>query len=54
MLHVLHVFQRFVQNVSSVLDVCCKRSHLDVVYVSHICYNNIFQMFQLFQYYMLQ
>jgi hypothetical protein len=45
MLHMLQVFQRFVQNVSSVLDVCCKHSDLDVAYVSHICCNNMFQMF---------
>ena len=46
----LQVFKRFVQNVSSVLDVCCKRSDLDVAYVSHICCN-MFQMFQLFRSY---
>jgi hypothetical protein len=38
----LQVFQRFVQNVSSVLDVCCKRFDLDIVYVLHICCNNMF------------
>ena len=32
----LQVFQRFVQNVSSVPDVCCKCSDLDVAYVSHM------------------
>jgi hypothetical protein len=30
----VEVFQRFVQNVSSVPDVCCKCSDLDVAYVS--------------------
>ena len=49
----LQVFQRFVQNISSILDVCCKRSDLDVAYVSHICSNNMFQMFQLFQSYVV-
>jgi hypothetical protein len=47
----LRVFQRFVQNISSVLDICCKRSDLDVAYISHICCNYMFQMFQLFQFY---
>jgi hypothetical protein len=47
----LQVFQKFVQNISSVLDICCKRSDLYVVYVSHICGSNMFQMFQLFQSY---
>jgi hypothetical protein len=42
----LRVFQKFVQNISSIPDVCCKRSDLDVAYVSHICYNYMFQMFQ--------
>jgi hypothetical protein len=41
MLHMLQVFQRFVQNISSVADVCCKRSDLDVAYVSHICCSNM-------------
>jgi hypothetical protein len=44
------VFQMFVQNVLSVEDVCCKSSDLDVAYVSHICCNNMFQMFQLQSY----
>jgi hypothetical protein len=48
---VLQVFQRFVQNVSSVPDTCCKRSDLNIAYVSHTCCNNMFQMFQLFQSY---
>jgi hypothetical protein len=47
----LQVFQRFVQNVSSIPVVCCKRSDLNVAYVSHICCNNMFQIFQLFQSY---
>jgi hypothetical protein len=47
----LQVFHRFVQNVSSVPDVCCKRSDLDVAYISHICCNDMFQMFKLFQSY---
>jgi hypothetical protein len=32
-------------------DVCCKCLDLDAAYVSHICYNITFQMFQLFHYY---
>jgi hypothetical protein len=30
------MLQAFVQNVSSVLNICCKRFDLDVAYVSHI------------------
>jgi hypothetical protein len=33
----------FVQNVSYVLDIYCKRFDLDVAYVSHICCNSMFQ-----------
>ena len=40
--------QAFVQSVSSVSDVCCKRFYLDVTYVSHICCKSMFQIFQLF------
>jgi hypothetical protein len=45
------VFQRFVQNISSILDVCCKHSDLDIAHISDICCNSMFQMFQLFQFY---
>jgi hypothetical protein len=38
----------FIQSVSSVLDVCCKRFDLDVAYVSHIYYKSMFQIFHLF------
>jgi hypothetical protein len=38
----------FVQNVSSVSDVCCKRFDLYVLYVSHVCCKSMFQMFLLF------
>ena len=31
------MLQTFVQSVSSVSNVCCKRFDLDVAYVSHIC-----------------
>ena len=41
----LRVFQRFVQNISSVPDVRCKCSDLDVTYISHICCNYMFQVF---------
>jgi hypothetical protein len=41
----------FVLNVSSVSDVSCKRFDLDVVYVSHICCKNMFQIFHLFHSY---
>ena len=44
----LEVFLRFAQNVSSVPYVCCKRSNMDVAYISHICCNNMFQMFSCF------
>ena len=43
------MLQAFVQNVSSVPDICCKRFDLDVAYILHIFYNNMFQMFHLFQ-----
>jgi hypothetical protein len=43
------MLQEFVQNVSPVLNICCKHFDLDVAYVSHICCNSIFQMFHLFQ-----
>jgi hypothetical protein len=53
MLDMLQVFQRHVANVSEICskyficpNVCCKRSDLDVAYVLHICYNNMFQMFE--------
>jgi hypothetical protein len=42
------MLQEFVQNVSFVPDICCKRFDLDVAYVSHICYNSMFQMFHMF------
>jgi hypothetical protein len=42
----LQVFERFVQNISSIPDICCKRSNLDVAYVLHICCNYMFQIFQ--------
>ena len=45
------MLQAFVQNVSSVSDVCCKRFDLDVVCVSHICSKSMFQIFQLFHSY---
>jgi hypothetical protein len=41
------MLQDFVQNVSSVPDVCCKRFDLDVAYVSHICCNSMFEIFYL-------
>ena len=41
------MLQAFVQNVSSVSDVCCKCFNLDIAYVSHICCNSMFQLFQL-------
>jgi hypothetical protein len=37
-----NILQEFVQNVSSVPYVCCKRFDLDIVYVSHICCNGMF------------
>jgi hypothetical protein len=46
------MLRAFVQNVSYVPYVCCKRFDLDVTYVSHICCNNMFfQMFHMFQSY---
>jgi hypothetical protein len=39
------MLQEFVQNVSFVPDVCSKRFDIEVAYVSHICYNSMFQMF---------
>jgi hypothetical protein len=45
------VFQRFVQNVSSVPNIRCKHSDLDIAHVSNIYYKNMFQMFKLFQFY---
>jgi hypothetical protein len=53
----LQVFQRHVGSVSNVCSKCfCSRpmlkcSDLDVAYVSHICCNNMFRMFQLFESY---
>ena len=38
-------FRGVVQNVSFVPDVCCKRSDLDIAYVSDIGCNNMFQLF---------
>ena len=43
--------EAFVQNVSSVSDVCCKRFYLDIAHVSHICCKSMFEMFQLFHSY---
>jgi hypothetical protein len=40
--------QAFIQNISSIPDVCCKRFDLDAAYVSHIYCNNMFQMYHLF------
>jgi hypothetical protein len=52
-LYMLQVFrdmlQEFIQNISSVPDVCCKCFDQDVAYVSHICCSSMFQMFYLFQ-----
>jgi hypothetical protein len=46
------MLQSFVQNVSSVSDVCLQVFfYLDVAYVSHICCKSMFQMFYLFQSY---
>jgi hypothetical protein len=44
-----NMLQKFVQNVSSVSDICCKCFDLDVAYVSHICCNGMFQMFHMFR-----
>ena len=43
------MLQKFVQNILSIPDVCCKRFDLDVSYVLYICCNRMFQMFHLFQ-----
>jgi hypothetical protein len=44
------ILEEFVQNISSIPDVCCKCFDPEVAYVSHICCNNsIFQMLHLFQ-----
>jgi hypothetical protein len=45
------MLQAFVQSVSSISDICCKRFDLDVVYVSYICCKSMFQMFQQFHSY---
>jgi hypothetical protein len=45
------VLQAFIQNISSVLVVCCKHFYLDVAYVSRICCKSMFEIFQLFQSY---
>jgi hypothetical protein len=37
------MLQAFVQNVSFVSNVCCKRFDLDVAYVSHICHKEYVQ-----------
>jgi hypothetical protein len=42
------MLQEFVQNVSSVPNVCCKHFDLDVAYISHMLLS-MFQMFHLFQ-----
>jgi hypothetical protein len=42
------MLQAFIQNISSVPDLCCKCFDLDVTYISHICCNSIFQIFHLF------
>jgi hypothetical protein len=42
------MLQAFVQYVSSVLDICCKRFDLDVAHVSHICCYSMFHMFQFY------
>jgi hypothetical protein len=39
------MLQVFVQNVSSVSDVCCKHFYLDVAHVSHICCKSMFEIF---------
>jgi hypothetical protein len=43
------MLEEFIQNVSSVLDICFKRFDMDVAYVLHICCNNMFQIFHMFQ-----
>jgi hypothetical protein len=41
------MLQAFVQNVSSVSDVCLQAFfYLDVAYVSHICCKSMFHLFQ--------
>jgi hypothetical protein len=45
------MLQAFVQNVSSVSDVCCKRFLSECCTCSHICCKSMFEMFQLFQSY---
>jgi hypothetical protein len=42
------MLQVFLQNVTFVSDVCCKRFDLYVLYVSHVCCKSMFQMFLLF------
>jgi hypothetical protein len=56
MLHMLQVFQRHVASACSKYFICFHTSvaiffYLDIAYVSHICCNSMFQMFQLFQSY---
>jgi hypothetical protein len=42
------MLQAFVQNISSVSDVCCKYFYLNVAHVSHTCCKSMFKTFQLF------
>ena len=42
------ILQAFVQNVSSVSDICWKRFYLDAAHISHICCKSMFKIFQLF------
>jgi hypothetical protein len=45
MLHMLQVFQMHVAGVCSKRFISCKRSDLNVAYVSHVCCNIMFQIF---------
>jgi hypothetical protein len=48
------MLQASIPNVSSAFsDICCECAYLDVAYVSHICCKSIFDMFQLFQSYVV-
>jgi hypothetical protein len=40
------ILQEFVQNILSFTDVHCNRFDLNVAYVSHICFNIMFHLFQ--------
>jgi hypothetical protein len=40
------MLQAFVQNISSILDIYCKRFDLHVLHVSHICCRSMFIYFQ--------